>query len=172
MKRDRYFFEIPIYRISHEKFDKGYENAFHRHWKNFIGASGLDPSQIQDSIRLHVKQGFWETYGGPWNYNQVIGWIRLYVLGSQLRGELWRMKGKQFHRKTRNQISLIGNAFEFYASPDMSSDDIRVEVMKELNTIQRGLKNQGRVLDLDCFLAIAPCVNWQLLMSIKGNEGQ
>ncbi len=65
MVHERYFFEIAIYRISHDWFNEGYERDLRRHWEQFIRLSGRTREQVSKELRLNVEQHFWETYGGP-----------------------------------------------------------------------------------------------------------
>lgn len=129
--------------------------------------SGFTHDQVIDNIRMQVEQHFWETYGGPWQYNQVIGWVRLYVLGSQIRGDLWEMTGKRLHRKSRNQIRHLGKAFEISFTPDESSEQIRDKIEEELERIQNEWGKKKRILDLQCFRTIASCIDWRKLMDIR-----
>jgi len=134
--------------------------------EQFHKLSGFPHEQIPATC-LHVKQHFWETYGGPWQYNQVVGWVRLYVLGSQLRGDLWKMTGKRLHRKSRNQIRLLGKAFEISLTPDESSEQIRAKIEEELQRLQNELSKKKRVLDMQCFRTIASCIDWRKLVDIR-----
>lgn len=129
--------------------------------------SGFTREQVNDNNRIHEEQHFWEIYGGPWQYNQVIGWIRLSVLGSQLRGYLWNMTGKRFRRKSRNQIKRIGKVFEIDVTPDESSEQIRVKIEQELERLQKEWCKKKRFLDLECFRSLTPCIDWRKLMDMK-----
>ena len=160
----RFFFEIPIYRISHDRFNQEYDDALLRHWENFAQLSGYTRDNIPETSRLHVEQHFWETYGGPWHYNQVIGWVRLYILGLQVRGDLWRMVGKRYTRKSRNQIRLIGKILEIHFGRSESSEEILTRVEQRLQLIRNEWHKSKRVLDLECFQTLAPCINWRALL--------
>jgi len=129
--------------------------------------SGFTRAQLSKNIRIQVEQHFWETYGGPWHYNQVIGWIRLYVLGSQLRGDLWRMTGKRFNRKSRNQIRLLGKVFKINFTRDESSEQIRVKIEQELERLKNKWCKKKRFLDLQCFQTLASCIDWRKLLDMR-----
>jgi len=162
--RERYFFEIAIYRISYEQFNKNYDIAIKHHLQNFQELSCLSLDKIPESNLLYTKQHFWETYGGPWNYNQVIGWIRLFIFGSQIRGELWKMTGKNFTRKTRNQIQFMGKIFEIDCITGENSEQILKKLDNELDQIQKGLGKKKRILDLQCFKNLASYIDWRKLV--------
>lgn len=166
----RYFFEIPIYRISQERFNQKYDNDLQRYWEQFKELSGHAHNDIPKTTRLNSEQSFWETYCGPWRYNQVFGWMRLYILGSQVRGDLWRMVGKRFHRKTRNQIRPLGKAFEIDFFSDESSEQILAKVEQKLEQFQKKWRKKKRVLDLECFRTLSSCINWRKLVDMEDKE--
>lgn len=167
LQPERYFFEIAIYRTSREQFNKKYDSDLQLYLEQFQKLSGFTRDPVIDNTRIHDKQYFWENYGGPWQYNQVIGWVRLYVLGSQLRGDLWMMTGKRLHRKSRNQIRHVGKAFEIDFTPDESSAQIRSKLEQELERLQKEWCKKKRFLDLECFRCLAPCIDWRKLMGMK-----
>jgi len=39
--------------------------------------------------RTRDEDHAFRKFGGAWNFNEIVGFVRLYVLGSQIRGELW-----------------------------------------------------------------------------------
>ncbi len=164
MVHERYFFEIAIYRISHDWFNEGYERDLRRHWEQFIRLSGRTREQVSKELRLNVEQHFWETYGGPWQFNQAVGWLRLFVLGSQIRADLWMSAAKRLQRTARHQVRLLGKAFEIHCWPEQSSTEIRTEVEEELLRFQREFRKGRLVLDLECFRIAAPCMDWRRLI--------
>jgi len=156
---ERYFFEIAIYRTRRERFNKKYDSDLQSYLEQSQKLSGF--IRDIDNTRIHDKQSFWENYGGPWQYNQIVGWIRLYILGSQLRGDLWMMTGKRLYRKSRNQIQLVGKVFETDITPDESSTQIRTKLEQELEYLQKKLCKKKRFLDLECFQCLAPNIDWR-----------
>ncbi len=165
MPTEQHFFEIPIYRTSQERFNQECGSNLKRHLEKLqLSAFACEPTP---EILLPAQQRFWETYGGPWQYNQVIGWIRLYVLGSQIRGDLWKMTGKRLQRKSRNQINRVGKIFEIDFTPDESSEEIHAKIEAELKQVQNGCAKKKQVLDLQCFRTIATCVDWRKLVATK-----
>ena len=170
MLLNRYFFEIPIYRISHERFNQKYDSALQRYWERLEELSGFKRDKFPETSRLNTEQHFWETYGGPWHYNQVIGWMRLHILGSQIRGELWWMVGKRFHRKSRNQIKCLGKAFEIHFFPDESSEQIFARIEQEFEQFQNKWRRKGRIMDLECFRTLASCIDWRKLVDMRDKK--
>src|SRR5438045_660633 len=100
---DRYFLELGIYRTGREVFDAAYTADLRR----LLDANEADYRRAgiiasRDS-QLPVKEYFWRSYGGPWPYNQAVGWLRLFVRGSGIRADLWFSRARRFSRKMGHQ---------------------------------------------------------------------
>jgi hypothetical protein len=112
---ERYFFEIAIYRISHNRFNEGCERDLRRRWEQFTRLSGRTREQVSEELRLNVAQHFWETYGGPWQFNQAVAWLRLFVLGSQIQADLWMSPAKRLQRTAQSVVPDGGRASRIYS---------------------------------------------------------
>jgi hypothetical protein len=106
MEWGKYFFEIPIYRISEDRFYKLYDYDLHCRLESYSQSCGVECDQIPERIRRNVEQSFWETYGGPWHFNQTVGWLRLFIWGTQIKGELWMSNAKRLLRKGKRLFRL------------------------------------------------------------------
>ncbi|MDP2183231.1 MAG: hypothetical protein Q8K99_11770 [Actinomycetota bacterium] len=77
-----HFLEVPIYRISEARFAEQYERDVTKYVQTLTDETPLSPDQIA-RIRGHYAY----DYGGPWQYNQTVGWLRLFVLGCVFRSK-------------------------------------------------------------------------------------
>src|SRR5262245_17988301 len=87
--RMRSFFDVPVYRLSKE----AYENEFELARRKRLGRSGWAALQ---KFRQADPQGYaqqreilHDAWGGPWRFNEIVGYIGLYFMGNQVRGHLW-----------------------------------------------------------------------------------
>lgn len=161
---ETYLFDIPIYWRSQQKFNAEYDARLSQYLIDFEQKSGYP---LTDHLRTSLIDGFWRSYIAPWRFNQVVGWLRLYKLGSQLRGELWRMNAKRAGRQlTKKQFSLKGKAFDVHIYPEASSTDIHRELLQGITAFSKEL-TRGEVLDLETFSSLAPFVDWQQLMHAR-----
>ena len=170
MQGERYFLEIPIYRVSRDRFHKTYDHDLRRHWDRLERADGRTREEMREELRLWVEQHFWETYGSPWQYNQAVGWLRLFVLGSQITGELWMSAAKRLTRKGLRRFQFVGTAFEIHCGPEQSSDDIRTEVEQALERFRKEYRGGRLILDRECFRALAPHIDWCGLIGLEGGK--
>lgn len=165
MVMHREFFEIAIYRVAEERFQRQFEAAW---TKTKVGIdANYEGAAPQDRL-AYFKDYVWRDFGMPWRYNQVIGWIRLYVLGNQIRGELWRHQAKRYQRNiARRRYECEGKAFELYVYPEDSNKAIAERLREELLSFQNELGNGRFVLDLQCFDSLAPSIDWHLLLGMS-----
>ncbi len=54
------------------------------------------------SIKKIYVEHLNNKYGGTWEFNEVIGHIKLHFLGNQIRGEYWKVNAKRIV-KTRSK---------------------------------------------------------------------
>lgn len=158
-------FDVPIYWCEEAKFWSNYDAKLAAHLSRFESDTGYP---LSDNLRLSLTESFSRNFIAPWEFNQIVGWVRLYKLGSQLRGELWYMNAKCPGRQlVKKQFSDQGKAFEMHTWPHQSSNDIYHDLLHEL----RQFSNQGHrkyVLDLREFEAVGPFVDWRAI--IYGNQ--
>ncbi len=125
-------------------------------------------------IAERMKSHLWLTYGGPWLFNEIIGFIRLYFFFTQIRGEYWRIDAKKIVR-SRKKVFLFREwkvTYEEEIPPGSSSEDIFELLMNYLARAQADLKN--RYVDTSIFTRIGQYVDWKSLYasSLKGPDGK
>ncbi|MCT7360942.1 hypothetical protein [Thalassolituus pacificus] len=102
---DNYFMVIPVYRLSEDKYysqmNEDFEKLISRSWD--INFRRNNPDMVE-SWRISHRS----SYGGDWEFNEVVGHIKLFFMGSQIRGEYW---GTEPQRKVRTRKKK----FEFKA---------------------------------------------------------
>ena len=48
-----------------------------------------------------------KSYGGPWIFNEIVGYIRLHFMGNQVRGEYFAVQRKRIVRTRRKQLEFL-----------------------------------------------------------------
>jgi hypothetical protein len=157
----RYFFEIPLYRVQKEDFNRQYERDKEQYLSEFQAKFEFP---VSEAVLRRVEQDFWETYGGPWHFNQAIGWLRLYVLGTQIRADIWLHHARRYGRAIpHKRYRISGQRFE-YSAMFRSPDEIRSDLRRELLELQKDLGNGRFYLDLECFDQLADLIDWGRLV--------
>ena len=111
----------------------------------------------KNSIRDHLRK----KYGGGWRFNEVIGFIRLFFLGTQVRGEYFGV-GRKRIRRTRKKIFELRSlnlAPEIEISHLMSNAGILEAVHSYLADCRKELK--GRYIDSQLLEQLVLHIDWQ-----------
>jgi len=159
MNEEPYFFEIPVYRCD--------QKAHHKELK-LLDSKFIN--QVNGPISPEKKKSLLETYQYhihyTWSYNEVIGWICLYIMGHQVRGDYYFDSAKRMNKGIRKKkYKYYGKAFEKTMNRNMNSNEIYdsiLEVFKFLEKDVRKLKN--RYIDLDKFKVVGKFIDWKKLM--------
>lgn len=153
------FLTIPVYRLDEDSYfsqmKKDLENSLPDTWDEEFCKK--HPDLVRKREQHHHL-----TYGGAWEFNEIIGFIKLYFLGTQIRGEYWstlqkrkvKTRRKQFEYKTHK----ISTEVEIRA---MDSASILSAIEDYLERSKKELKN--RHLDLREFNTIKAHIDWYKL---------
>ena len=77
----KYFLTLPVYKLPQEKYETERQKYITENTK--IHAS---LPQLADQLII-AKEYYLKQFGGSWEFNEIIGFIKLHQLGSQIRGE-------------------------------------------------------------------------------------
>ena len=161
---DRYIFEIGVYPSEPESFIKERSKRLQEHLEWLANAGGVGPDRAPD-VFDNSKEYFLKKYGG-WRYTQAIGWIRLFVLGRQMRGEYWFVNSKRINREiNKRKFEYCGKAFElaFFPGEDTSTE-IFQQTLNAINRLKAEKPFKGRYIDLEAFENIGKYVNWRKIL--------
>ena len=165
---DKYFFDIPVYRLTMERYNKDRDAYIEKNmYSGRTSHAELKKKfyEKEPERKQYYEQYLWEKYGGAWNYNEIIGWILLHFLGSQIRGQFFRVKAKRIIR-TRKKV------FEWYHwklapeidIPEEANNTKIFHLIKEyLSVCEKELK--GRYLDTSRLDLIGSYVDWRSLLN-------
>lgn len=164
---EKYFFDIPVYRLKKDRYYKDLD-AYVKKTMNMEPLSNDDRKQFYERNPMHKRdfeQYLREVYGGAWDYNEIIGWIRLYFLGSQIRGEFWRVKAKRLVRSRKKHFKYHSWKLAAEINIPYKADNIEIFklVLNYLSDCQKELK--GRPLDTSRLDVVGPYVDWRSLMN-------
>jgi hypothetical protein len=158
-----FFFDIPIYRLRKEKYYAERESYIEKQMY------GTDPEEValrkafyernRDNAIL-FRDHLEKIYGGPWDFNEIIGYIRLHFLGSQIRGELWTVSKKRLVR-TRQKLFLYKTQ-KVVPEKDIllpaSNEEIYRIICEYLEDAKKQLK--GRFIDTSTFERLGRYIDW------------
>lgn len=150
--RDSTFFEIPIYRCTIEQHSKEVE---------------LDYQKFAEKCHLmedkEIKSYYYPNMWHSWHYNDVIGYLNLYIFGNEIRADLWKVNKERIGKGiTKKPFKHFGKVLESKIPKNLNSTEIFEFIKLELTTLNRK-KYKNRHFDLEALNTIGNFVNWKEL---------
>jgi hypothetical protein len=115
--------------------------------------------------KLLYEECLIKNYGGQWDYNEIIGFIRLHFVGRQIRGEYHGLDSKRI-TKTRKKLFTFKTwklANEIDIPINSNNNEIFSIICDYIKDCEKELKK--RYIDSTLFKVIGPHVDWVSLMN-------
>ena len=161
MSQSNCFFEVPIYRCSLGDHAAALEHEQARYLGPLEALLHTEPHQYE-----MARRRFQADRGYPWRYNEVVGWIRLYVLGDQIRGDVWLAEEKRLTRRGPRSFRCRGKAIEIQLWPEDLSHVIFGKILSEISALRKQLLFRRRHIDVACLQQIGPFIDWRRLLGL------
>lgn len=162
------FLDLPVYRIP--------ENQYYAERENYIEKVLYQgPPELQEQQRkFHRKNPerksymvglFEDIYGGPWIYNEIIGFIGLHFLGQQIRGEYFDTKPKRKVKTRKRQFKY--NTWKLASEMNIPPSSSDVEIFEiVLIYVERCRKEiPRRYIDASHLEVLGPRIRWRDLIN-------
>lgn len=161
-----YLFEIPVYRLTEEAYSKKQNEYVAKRVGDYdsekLLLQSVKPEGGEEARRKLSEASFWcGEFGGGWRYNEIIGYIRVYKYGSQIRAEYWQNDVTRIV-KTRNKKFVIKNR-KLVPEVGIKNGDIGAAIDLCVNECKNKLNN--RYLDLDIYNLVLRHVNWKSVLN-------
>ena len=162
-----YFADIPVYRLPREKYyadRQSYVDSvvyqIGTTEEHFLRERERDDPSRNIGIRTHLEK----SYGGPWEFNEIIGYIRLHFLGTQVRGEYFASTKKRIVRTRTRTLEWITwkLAPEVDIDPPYGKEEILRAIRQYVCDCKRKLPR--RHVDDELFERVAPHVDWPAVL--------
>ena len=158
------FFTIPIYRCNQVKFEEEIElekKNLHEYFTRHLPLNIKDTYDASDLIESSIQRK-WKC----WQYNEIVGYIELYILGDQIRGTRYYIKHKKIGKSINNKVfEYLGKEFEMSTTYLESDEEIfnkLIKLLEELSSESTKLKN--RFIDLSEIKRIGKYIKWKKLI--------
>lgn len=156
----RYFYDLPVYRLSEDKYLRDQEHYVDSHvWK---APFPIEPA-LRDDLLPQLRGHLRESHGGMWQFNEIIGYIRLHFLGTQVRGEYIAVQRRRLVRTRRKQLQFqTWNLAPEREIPSISSSEqIYSIVLEYVDACRSKLKH--RHVDAKGLETLGPYIDWKAL---------
>jgi hypothetical protein len=159
-----YFFEIPIYSMKQDTYENKLKQKLIREKAKYnLKKNNPNYELANEAIR---KFAFRE-----WNYNQIVGYLKLYRLGDNISADFWKIDNERIPFKLDKKVfkyQFISPEWDIDLSELKTSNEIYEKIIEELPNDCRELY-KGYYLDLSILLEIGPYVNWKELINKKND---
>lgn len=167
---NQYIFDLPIYRKTKDDFDAEIETHIAKRIEWIISH---DPEQrpLGHEVVLRVRHSIIAEFGGTWQFNQIVGWLRLYVEGNTVGCHLWWVD-RRINRRMRNKHLYLQSPSDILHArlTNESSMKIYEKLLLRLKELSEGTPYKNRYLDLDVFQRIGPLIDWRKLLFSHANQ--
>lgn len=168
--REFYFFSVPIYRLSEELYYE--QRDIHLRAKmpryNSLSVDEMLQTHFQGgSLNFEPEASFQAQYGGAWEFNEIVGFVKLHFLGNQIRGEYWAVNSKKIVRTRKKQYEYKTHKL----APEISiydEDDSISIFQKILNYIEACREELNkRYIDASSLQSVGQCTDWRQLFNLS-----
>jgi len=162
------FLTLPVYRISSDKYYVQREEHVER---NLYGSNNEELNKLakevhkkQPNVKLQSQFILRKSYGEAWDFNEIIGYIKLHFVGNQVRGEYWAVKAKRVVKTRKKEFEYKTHKLvpEMSVANNIDSSEIFTVITKYVASCKLELKN--RYIDDTQLKTIGAFVNWRELM--------
>jgi len=158
---DEYFLVVPVYRVKEDKYYSDMESDFE---KLISSTWDVDFRKNNPDLVKNWKSSHQSSYGGGWEFNEIVGYIKLYFLGTQVRGEYWATIPKRKVRTRRKQLEYKTHKLAAEIEiREQTQEGIIKAVEEYIDRCKREIKN--RHLDQREFNNLKSHINWLSLYS-------
>ena len=164
---DFHFFDLPVYRLTADDFHKQRALQVDK-WMYPPDGMFSERNRVED--RAHPdrvrdrKIRLSELYGN-WQFNEVIGYIRLYFCGDQVRGMYYAVNRKRMVKTDRKRFVHLTDKLvsEINIRRPSGHDQIREAVDEYIRRCRKRLPM--RHIDTSVFDNIAEHMDWPEIMA-------
>ena len=148
------FFEIPIYRVPQSKHTA--EQQLEKE-KLAKPENKLIAPESYKSAEAFFERELWY----PWRYNEIIGYLDLFIMGTQFRADYWKVKKQRYNRGiTAKKFLYWGKAIEKQIPQIANSAEI-YQLMKDAISESNKRDFNNFYFDMSVFNVIGLFVDWK-----------
>ena len=165
------FFDIPVYRLTAEKYESEQKTFIH-HEMSEGGEIVQEMYRREPEHKTRMEQHLWETYGGCWRFNEIVGFIRLHFFFTQIRGEYWRISAKKVVRTRKKLFAFFDPKVTYEEEIPAGSTNAEVfELIKKYLVRAQNERNLKKFfVDTSVFENIGPFIDWNGLRQSESRQ--
>lgn len=152
-------FEIPVYSISPELFEKCWKNKLDQQ------AATIEDTADKKVFQEQLKREYYPLY--VWEYNEIIGYIQIFLEHNDIVFEVYSSDKDRIQlfssRKPRIRPIFI-NGCHFRVEDSFTNSDIANKIIEWLNFVEKEHIHKGRFLAREAFDALVNHVDYKAII--------
>ncbi len=161
----RRILELPVYRCTEEQHYKEQEEKCEEAGsfvKQSLCMLGKDPVTASEAVQF--RRDWYKREGCPWEFNQIVGWIRLYTWTGNIGAYSFFVRQKIARNMSRKQFVLRGKFLEMRVYTDQSNPMILEKLKNTITAESRESPRMQRLyIDTGILDVIGPDIDWLAL---------
>lgn len=147
MLKTKELFELPIYRLKEDEYNESLREHIEK----------KSPMSAEYSRK---------DYGGDWQYNEIIGFLRFYVSGKgQIRCEYWQTDAKSKRKTSKKQFVKTSDSYcTQNFNPSASKKDLKTTIESCIDHCKGQLGSKWHV-DERLFRETFDYIDWSSLLA-------
>ncbi len=155
------FFDVPVYRLARDRYQHQLSSKIDRDMEIFAG-SDIPEDILSRNRKMRVEHQ--RLKYGTWDFNEIVGYIRLYFRGSQVLGEYFSAEKKRTVL-TRRKVFLYETyklATEGSIPANATNEEIFNCIIEYTQRCEKEL-TRGRFVETAFLEQLGPHVDWDAL---------
>lgn len=163
--KEKHIFNVPIYRCQIEKFKEEEKierqklyDYFYKCNRDLIEEDGYDINPMVNRSMVEKEK--------IWKYNEIVGFIDVFIWSKQIRGNLYYIQAKRVNRNAKNRtLKYYGKSFEIINIENKTSNEIFQKLINRLsNLTKESIMLKNRYIDISTIETLGLYINWKKLV--------
>ncbi len=155
---------IPIYRCT----ESDHHATMERKKAELLAECSDGATPLAEAITVRLNSYFERVINYSWTFNEIVGWIELYLDDERVVGDLWLDESKRFCSGIRKKkICYVGKCLEVSTGICRSSVEVFESMVVELNRVASKRRLRKRYVDLEIFTNTGRFLDWKTLVESR-----
>ena len=155
MLQDKKVFEIQVYKTSEEEY---YEKM-----TNYIAEKNRDDNpQFEEYLR--------NKFGGDWDYNEIVGHVKIYITGRKIKCEYWETDKKvRVGSRTKTFVKISDKYCESQIFKGQSNDELKSVITECIEQVKKIITTRIKTayVDTEIFDTQVEHIDWIYILNGK-----
>ena len=155
---EKILFELPVYRVSKAKYNNEYQKFYKKR-----KTPCFDPLREEK-----VNSALCKTYGGDWEYNDIVGYLKFHKFGNDIRCAYYKGYNKKAVRNGKRSFEIVDDSIlKITINKSYQNNQIIKEVKEIIKSCKAMDEFKNRFIDTKAFDNMVNFIDWQKYLFSK-----